>query len=79
MDFVPIVRQLHNEDGVGRKLFEKLVEFKDSIPAFISVPQQTNKSYLPKDIPLLNGYSDSLSTNGKLSKKKYLMRLKIFR
>jgi hypothetical protein len=72
-DFVPIVRQLHNEDGVGSKLFEKLLEFKDSIPALISVPGQTNKSYLPKDIPLLNGYSDNLPANEKLQfGKKWL-------
>ncbi|HEY8896950.1 MAG TPA: hypothetical protein VIM79_19140 [Niastella sp.] len=66
MDFVPVVRQLHNEDGVGIRLFGILAEFKDSIPAFISVPGQRNKSYLPKDIPFLNGYSDSLSANDKL-------------
>jgi hypothetical protein len=73
MDFVPVVRQLHNEDGVGIRLFEKLAEFKDSIPALISVPGQTNKSYLPKDIPLLNGYSDNLPANEKLQfGKKWL-------
>jgi hypothetical protein len=61
MDFVPVVRQLHNEDGVGIRLFEKTAEFKDSIPVLVNPIGRTNSDYMPKDIPLLYGYSDSLS------------------
>lgn len=73
MDFVPVVRQLHSEDGVGIKLFEKLAEFKDSIPALVNPLVQTNRNYMPKEIPLLYGYSDSLPVNEKLQLgKKWL-------
>ena len=73
VDFVPVVRQLHNEDGVGIRLFEKMAEFKDSIPALIGLTGPENSKYIPKDIPLLPGYVDSLSTNEKLQfGKKWL-------
>lgn len=73
MDYVTVVRQLHNEDGVGSRLFEKLAAFKDSIPPLINLPGQTARNYIPKDIPLLYEYSDSLSVNEKLQfGKKWL-------
>jgi hypothetical protein len=66
MDYVPVVRQLHNEDGVGISLFEKLAEFKDSIPVAINPFGRINRNHMLKDIPLLYGYSDSLPVNEKL-------------
>lgn len=73
VDFVPVVRQLHNEDGVGIRLFEKMAEFKDSIPALIGLTGPENSKYIPKDIPLLQGYVDSLPANEKLQfGKKWL-------
>lgn len=66
MDYVTIVRQLHNEDGVGSRLFNKLAEFKDSIPALINLSGPANREYIPKGIPLLPAYVDSLQANEKL-------------
>lgn len=66
MDYVTIVRQLHNEDGVGSRLFNKLAEFKDSIPTLINLAAPANRKYVPKGIPLLPAYVDSLQANEKL-------------
>lgn len=65
MDFVPVVRQLHSEDGVGIRLYEKLAEFKDSIPVLINLPGPANSKYIPNDIPLLPNYIDSMTVNNK--------------
>lgn len=72
-DYVTIVLQLHNDDGVGSKLFNKLAEFKDSIPALINLTGPENSRYIPKGIPLLTGYGDSLPAEEKLQfGKKWL-------
>jgi hypothetical protein len=73
MDYVTVVRQLHNEDGVGSRLFNKLAVFKDSIPALINLSGPANSKYIPKGIPLLPGYVDGLPANEKLQfGKKWL-------
>jgi hypothetical protein len=66
IDYVTIVRELHNEDGVGSRLFNKLAVFKDSIPALINLTEPSNRKYIPKDITLLPTYVDSLPANEKL-------------
>lgn len=68
-EYVTVVKQLYDDNGVGNQLLKKLAAFKDSIPAIIyGEGGMDAQSYMRKDInhlldsvPLLPGYGDSLS------------------
>jgi hypothetical protein len=69
-EYVTLIRQLHDENEVGGKLFKNLAAFSDSIPALINPYESANRNYVPKDIPLLPGYADSLSARDRLQYEK---------
>lgn len=80
MDYVELTKQLHNADGTGGQLLNKLIAFKDSIPAVFYSGNTMNDPYrrdqlndLLKTVPLLPAYRDSLPTGKKNDyKKKWL-------
>jgi len=76
-DYVDLTKQLHNGDGIGGQLLNKLIVFKDSIPAvFYSGNELANPyrqdqlNYLLRTIPLLPAYLDSLPADWKKNYKK---------
>jgi hypothetical protein len=77
-DFVDVTKQLHNADGVGQQLLNKLTVFKNSLFTAIysgedSVQQSNIKNYLNrilKTTPLLPGYKDSLPVDQQRNYKK---------
>jgi carbonic anhydrase/acetyltransferase-like protein (isoleucine patch superfamily) len=80
-DYVELTKQLHNTDGIGQQLLNKLADFKDSLSTIIypdkdSIPQvyrNEDLNHLFRTIPLLPGYGDSLSTDQRCNyKKKWL-------
>lgn len=80
----PIVEQLYETNGDGYVLLNKLTAFKESIPGIFKSNDFSDKSYLvtdlkqafgfiPGTIPLLPGYTDSLSeTQRGVYKKKWV-------
>lgn len=83
-EYVTVVKQLYEENGVGYQLLEKLAVFKSSILAVIFPREVTDDqrspdfknreiNYLLEAIPLLPGYRDSLPANEQIKyRKKWL-------
>ncbi|OQP63076.1 hypothetical protein A3860_03635 [Niastella vici] len=83
-EYVTVIRQLYDDNGVGNQLLKKLAAFKDSIPVIMygeggrdsSVAQGRVSRYLNTlldSIPLLPGYVDSLSADQRIQYgKKWL-------
>ncbi len=76
-DYVELTKQLHNTDGVGQQLLNKLIDFKDSLSTTIysdkdSIHQASKDdlNHLLKTIPLLPGYGESLSADQRRDYKK---------
>lgn len=70
-DYVDVTKQLHNADGVGYLLLNRLTTFRDSMPVLVSLDTK-NRDYIKSHIyqilqtvPLLSGYGDSLATDQK--------------
>ena len=83
-EYVTVVKQLYDANGVGYQLLNKLAAFKDIIPAVLYSGDGADsffiRTYFRKDInhiletvPLLPGYRDSLQTDQQSKyKKKWL-------
>ncbi|SEN39669.1 hypothetical protein [Niastella yeongjuensis] len=77
IDYVDLTKQLHNADGIGGQLLNKLIAFKDSIPAVIYSGDTMSRFYKQdllndflKTVPLLPAYRDSLPADKKIEYKK---------
>ncbi|AEW02412.1 hypothetical protein A4D02_00220 [Niastella koreensis] len=79
-DYVELTKQLHNEDGVGQQLLNKLTDFKDSASSILTPEEKKLEYYRRSEIghiletgPLLPAYRDSLPADKKVDyKKKWL-------
>ncbi|AEW02415.1 hypothetical protein Niako_6190 [Niastella koreensis GR20-10] len=70
LEYVPVVKGLHDTNEVGGKLLNLLVAFRDNCftvmfpgEATITRPYVTELNYFLRVIPLLPGYTDSLTAN----------------
>ncbi|MBO9199584.1 MULTISPECIES: hypothetical protein [Niastella] len=73
IDYVEVTKQLHNPEGIGGQLVNKLIAFKDSIQALFISDNRMARPYMQdllKTIPLLPTYRDSLPEDKKREYKK---------
>jgi hypothetical protein len=67
IDYVDVTKKMHSTDGVGFRLLNKLMAFKDSIPVIIANRPYIDKStsQLLQNVPLLSGYGGNFIADQK--------------